>query len=159
MEGYGNLPSEQIRELLDYLAQEGVAHHSGNKYFWLAEKYPAESVSLRSASTRKVILQVDLPDGNLTIGEVDQASSLWLVHPQAIYMHEAETYLVDALDLEHGIANLHPSSLDYLRNLNKNNGSIDRNDRTDDCQRGSKSFGDIKVTSQVTGFRKVRCTP
>ena len=38
--------------------------------------------------------------GYRTIGQVDLASAPWMVHPQAIYLHEGQTYLVEELDLE-----------------------------------------------------------
>jgi DEAD/DEAH box helicase domain-containing protein len=156
-EGFGSLPGEQTREFLDYLLQEGIALHSGNKYFWLANKYPAEAVSLRSASPQKVILQANLADGMSTIGEIDQASALWMVHPQAVYLHEAEIYLVEEFNLEQGIAILRPAELDYYTEPQRSTtvqliAAINQTK----VKGGDKGFGDIQVTSQVTGFRKVR---
>jgi len=48
-----------------------------------------------------------------TIGEVDFASSLWMVHPGAIYLQGGETFLVDQLDLEKDSALLSPSNVDF----------------------------------------------
>ena len=39
--------------------QAGDLHLSGPKYFWMADQYPAEQVSLRNASPEKVLLQVE----------------------------------------------------------------------------------------------------
>jgi len=36
---------------------------------------------------------------NRVIGTVDEGSAFWQVHPQAVYMHDGETYFVDKLDL------------------------------------------------------------
>jgi DEAD/DEAH box helicase domain-containing protein len=157
IEGFGSMPVEQIREMLDYLVAEGVSHHSGSRYFWLADQYPAESISLRSASPQKVILQVDNLDGTRTIGEVDQASALWMVHPHAAYLHEAETYLVEDLNIEQGIASLRPATLDYYTEPQTNT-TVELIEALNQSmiRGGHKGFGDIRVTSQVTGFRKIR---
>ena len=59
-----------------------------------------EVITLRSASPNTVILHAQTEEGWKTVGEVDSASADWFVHPEAIYMHEGQTYLVDELDLD-----------------------------------------------------------
>lgn len=161
-EVFGTLNTSDMFELMDFLQNEGVVHHSGNKYFWMADRYPAQGVSLRSASTETVLLQVPISSGadqitNLTIGEVDASSSYWMTHPGAVYLHEGSTYLVTNLDLDHHIALLQPSSVDYyteprrevmVQQVNKINEA--------DVSGGKKAYGEIQVTSQVVGFRKIR---
>ena len=99
-EVYGNFPHESIVELLDLLTQQGHVHISNDRYFWMSDQYPAQEISLRVASPRKILLQI--PDGDIwvTIGEVDYESGPWLVHPRAIYIQESQMYLVEDLDLE-----------------------------------------------------------
>ena len=48
-----------------------------------------------------------------TIGTVDSESALWMVHPGAIYLHEAQQYFVKELNLEEHIARLRPIESDY----------------------------------------------
>jgi DEAD/DEAH box helicase domain-containing protein len=38
-EVFGSVNPSDMKELLDFLQGEGVIHHSGNKYFWMADKY------------------------------------------------------------------------------------------------------------------------
>jgi DEAD/DEAH box helicase domain-containing protein len=47
------------------------------------------------------------------IGTVDALSALSLVHPQAIYLHEGETFQVELLDLENKVAHLNHTESDY----------------------------------------------
>ena len=49
----------------------------------------------------------------MTIGTVDGESALWMVHPGAIYLHEAQSFFVEELNLEEHIARLHPIESDY----------------------------------------------
>jgi DEAD/DEAH box helicase domain-containing protein len=94
-EDFGKVPANQVAEFLQFLHESGVIHQSRGKYFWMAEHYPAERLSLRSASANRVLLQVPQEDAWSTIGEVDIESAPWMVHPQAVYLHEAQTYLVE----------------------------------------------------------------
>ncbi|HZD55452.1 MAG TPA: DEAD/DEAH box helicase [Anaerolineales bacterium] len=156
-ETFGNVPSRQVSEFLQFLHQSGVIHHSGDKYFWMAEHYPAERLSLRSASANRVLLQVPQEDGWMTIGEVDVESAPWMVHPQAVYLHEAQTYLVDELDLLQNIARLRPSPVDfYTRPKTDTTVQLEEIIDQSPSKGATKACGDIIVTSQVTGFRKVK---
>ncbi|MFZ0532123.1 MAG: Zn-binding domain-containing protein, partial [Anaerolineales bacterium] len=141
---------------------EGVLHRSGDKYFWMADKYPAQNVSLRSASTETVLLQVSHENGEKgttlqTIGEVDASSSFWMTHPGAVYMHEGTTYLVKDLDLEDHIATLQPTNVDYYTEPRKEVVVQQLKKLSEgDVMGGVKAYGEIQVTSQVIGFRKIR---
>lgn len=132
-------------------------HQSGVKYFWMADQYPAQQVSLRSASATTVLLQSTENDFPVTIGQIDQASAYWMTHPQAVYMHEAQTYVVEELDLEKNVAYLRHAETDYY--------TVPRSETTvqvlEEFERAeavgtSKAHGEILVTSQVIGFRKLR---
>jgi DEAD/DEAH box helicase domain-containing protein len=156
-ESFGNVSSNQVTEFLQFLHQSGVIHQSGGKHFWMAEHYPAERLSLRSASANRVLLQIPQEDAWSTIGEVDIESAPWMVHPQAVYLHEAETYLVEELDLTQYIARLRPSLVDFYTRP-KTDTSVQLEEIIDQSQsKGvSKAYGEITVTSQVTGYRKIK---
>jgi DEAD/DEAH box helicase domain-containing protein len=156
-EKYGNLDPAQLDEFLDFLLQQGDLHRSGERYYWMADRYPAQGVSLRSASAASVLLQVKMGDAPLTIGEVDQYSALWMLHPGAVYLHEAQSFMVEDLDLEHNLAHLQPVELDYYtepRSETKVNWVETTNDAA--IQGGKKAHGEVSVTSKVIGFRKVK---
>jgi DEAD/DEAH box helicase domain-containing protein len=161
-EGFGRLPVEQVREFLDVLVNNQELHFSDDKYFWMADAYPAAAVSLRSASPQNILLHVE--DGQVphVLGEVDLASAAWMVHPHAVYLHEGQQYFVQDLNLSRNIATLIPVALDYftepLRQTDVNlMATIDSahclypSGLGDACTKG---YGDLQVTTQVTGFRK-----
>jgi DEAD/DEAH box helicase domain-containing protein len=99
-EGFGRVDGAQVAEFLQFLQEAGVLHQSGDKYFWMADRYPAGDVSLRSASPETVVLQAKDGDEWTAIGQVDLASAYWMVHPGAVYLHEGQVYLVEDLDLD-----------------------------------------------------------
>lgn len=155
-ERFGNLDRSVLHDLLEYLMEQKSIHHASARYYWIADRYPAQNVSLRSASAERVVLQ----EGNTsptTVGEVDHASALWLVHPQAIYMHEGVNFVVENLDLERSIATLRRTDTDYFTEPRIET-VIQLIQQREECSvaGGIKVHGEIKVTSQVTGFRKIR---
>ena len=74
-EGFGALPAGTVQEYLDFLVTGQEAHLSQDKYFWMADSYPAASLSLRSASAENIVLQVQDGGAPWTLGEVDMASA------------------------------------------------------------------------------------
>jgi DEAD/DEAH box helicase domain-containing protein len=113
-EGFGLLSDELVDEYLEFLVSNQEAHFSNEKYYWMQDQYPAANISLRSASPQSVVLQAADADGRpMIIGTVDGESASWMVHPGAIYMHEAQQYFVQELNLENHVAQLVPVGLDY----------------------------------------------
>jgi DEAD/DEAH box helicase domain-containing protein len=156
-DSYGRVPSALLKEYLAVLVDSQDLYHSGSKYFWMADRYPADDISLRSASANRVLLQIPNEEGWRTIGEVDVESATWMVHPQAVYMHEAQTYLVDELDLERNIAHLHPLEIDYYTEPQSETIVQLVEQHASAMVRGTeKAHGEIQVTTQVKGFRKVK---
>ena len=170
-EGFGLLSGETVDEFLQFLLSNGEAHLSNEKYFWMADQYPAANISLRSASPQGVVLQTMLDDRPQTIGTVDGESALWMVHPGAIYLHEAQSYFVEDLDLKQNIARLRRMESDYYTEPLQGTEvtvlsesaqaallpSPSRRGRPEGSgEVGEKKWGELKVTTQVTGFRKRR---
>jgi DEAD/DEAH box helicase domain-containing protein len=126
----------------------------------MSEQYPARDISLRSTSPEPVVLQTrqDTSDEEpVLIGQVDQGSARWMVHPGAVYLHQGQQYLVEELDLETHIAWLRPTRLDYYTRprSEKTVQLVERLAQTE-VLGATKSHGEIRVTEQVIGFRKVR---
>lgn len=157
-EGFGSISDELVDEYLEFLVSNNEAHFSNEKYFWMQDAYPAANISLRSASPQSVVLHTTADDGRPTIvGTVDGESANWMVHPGAIYMHEAQQYFVQELDLEHHIAHLVPVGLDYYTEAQQQSEiqitALNEQIATRGCEKG---YGEIQVTTQVVGFRKIR---
>jgi DEAD/DEAH box helicase domain-containing protein len=161
-ESFGNLPPERLHEFLDFLQQSGDLHHSGERYFWMADRYPAENVSLRSASADAVVLQAprreEGEEGSMmTVGIVDLPSAAWMAHPGAVYLHEAQTYIVEELDLENKLARLKAQEVDYYTEPRGETTVILLEKLGESTVTGGiKAHGEIQVTRQVVGFRKIR---
>jgi DEAD/DEAH box helicase domain-containing protein len=155
-EGFGKIDSTHLVEFLDFLTDEGYTHKSNGSYFWVANQYPSQLTALRSTSPENIILQVD-DDKQTIIGQVDWTSAFWMVHPQAIYLHEALLYRVDDLNLEQKIARLQQSDSDYYTEPR-----IDSKVQLSNLFQATKVtgcsifYGEILVTTTVIGFRKIK---
>jgi DEAD/DEAH box helicase domain-containing protein len=153
---FGNLDPELLGGLVDVLVQAQEMHQTGGKYFWMADQYPAAQVSLRSSSPKSISLRIEGDDAGQRIGEVDWASACWMVHPNAIYLHNGQTYLVKSLDLDNTMAWLKPSNTEYYTEPVIKT-TVEKLAEIEGCSipGGTKFFGEIQVTSQVTAYRKV----
>jgi len=145
-----------VDEFLEFLVANREAHESHDKFFWMADQYPAANISLRSASPSSISLQIDI-EKPLTIGTVDMESALWMVHPGAVYLHEAQSYFVERLDLEQKIALLRPGLSDYytepVRDTTVTPSSLGEWSQAQGCE---KAWGELQVTMRVKGFTKRR---
>lgn len=156
-EGFGSLSGETVDEFLGFLLSNGEAHFSSEKYYWMADQYPAANISLRSASPQGVLLQTSMDDKPQTIGTVDGESALWMVHPGAIYLHEAQSFHVRHLNLEEHVAYLTPIESDhYTEPLRSTEVALLSESAHAAVSGSDKAWGELQVTTQVTGFRKRR---
>jgi DEAD/DEAH box helicase domain-containing protein len=156
-ESFGRVEWARVAEFLQFLQEAGVLHPSGDKYFWMADQYPAGDISLRSASSEVVVLQTRDGDEWTTIGQVDHASAHWMVHPGAVYLHEGQAYLVEELDLAQHIARLRTADVDYYTQPRRETTVrlLEKLSQIETCG-ATKAHGEIAVTTQVIGFHKVR---
>jgi DEAD/DEAH box helicase domain-containing protein len=145
-----------ISEILHFLEEEKLVHHSKDKWFWTSDVYPADGVSLRSISSDNFVV-VDTTKKPRAIAEVDFSSALTTLHPKAIYMCEGEQYYVENLDYEQRKAYVKKTDVDYYTDAidyTKINilDVFDRN-KLQKCQ---LSHGEVHVATQVVGFKKIK---
>ncbi len=102
-----------LPEILDYLQTQQIVHREGDRWHYVADAYPAQDVSLRSASTENVVIIDTTEASPRVVGEVDLASAPGLVHEDAIYIHLGQQYHVDRLEWEERKAYVHRVDADY----------------------------------------------
>jgi DEAD/DEAH box helicase domain-containing protein len=143
--------------MLEALAGEGLLHETRGQYHWLGEGAPASRVSLRASGDDTVVIQDVSTAPPQTIGEADLESVPLLLHEGAIYMHQAQTYLVEQLDWDGRIANVRPVEVDYYTRASV--GSTIRHLAAEEERMDGGlliAHGDVTVVTQATGYRKVR---
>lgn len=145
-----------IAEILKFLQEEKLLHHSKEKWYWTSDAYPADGVSLRSISSDNFVV-VDASQETKAIAEVDFSSALTTLHPKAIYLCEGEQYFVEKLDFEQRKAHVKKTDVDYFTDAIdytkiKILDVFDRK-KLDRCQ---VSHGEVHVATQVVGFKKIK---
>jgi DEAD/DEAH box helicase domain-containing protein len=162
---------KDVDELLEALAEEGELHRSNGTYRWIADTYPADSISLRSATGDRIVIQ-DVSAGRpAVVGEVDRATAPVRVHEGAVYLHEGKQFLVTKLDWEQGLAEVQAAEVDYFTEASE---AVDIEivsvfDATEggpavetlSVTRHSSpvtphAWGELLVTSQPASYRKVK---
>lgn len=160
---YGDVPDDALAEALDYLADNGLVHPTaaseGSIYHWASDSYPANNVSLRSASWDNFVI-VDL-DGHRTIAEMDWRSTHTMLHEQAIYQHEGGQYQVERLDFENHKAFVRRVKPDYYTTAMTHSKVTvleeDRGASLDlDVVPLEAALGDVSVVEKVVGYKKIK---
>lgn len=156
-QSFGSLSAERLEEFLGFLISNREAHASDDKVFWMSDSYPAANISLRSASAESVVLQTSGEERPAAIGQIDLSSAYWMVHPKAVYLHEGQQYFVQDLDLKKHTAVLVPVGLDYYTEPQRETEiQVLAESQVTDVAGGQKGWGELRVTTQVVGFKKLR---
>lgn len=153
-----NTKAEKLtHEALEYLEEEGIVRHTTGRYFWSAEGYPGEKISLRSATTENVVI-VDVTQGRHdVIGEMDRPSAKELLFEKAVYIHLGTQYQVKTLDLEKRLCLVERSDVDYWTDsIVKRDIEVLSEDSTEPHNQFDLTLGDILVRGQIEKYKKLR---
>ena len=112
-QNFGLHNEKMLIECLDELVSESLLMKRGDKYYWNSDFFPNEKYGLNDLSSRsyKVILRADQTEEFLTVE--DESFVFRDLHPGAIYLYEAETYLVEELDLDEHLVFLRKANVDF----------------------------------------------
>lgn len=158
------LPLEQEEH---WLAQPGVAaavarletqgvlrRTADGRRIYARRRRPHLSVNLRGGGDRYRI--VDAASG-LTIGEVDGYRLYRDTHPGAIYLHQGETYLVQAVDLDQHAVRVIAARVDYYTRVRSETDvqvmAVQAHRRVGQTR---VSMGQLNVTDRVTAYDQVK---
>lgn len=147
---------KDLTEILAYLQEKRVLHESGGQFHWTQDVYPADTISLRSASPENFVI-MDVEANNAVIAEVDWHAAPTTVYEDAIYMAHARTYNVEKLEYDLQRAYVRPVAVDYYTDAITSNSveildSFQREERDD----VTREHGEVHVSWRVSGFKKIK---
>ncbi len=148
---------EDLAEMLGILRDDGLLQHQGGRWFWVADSYPANAVSLRSVAEGNFVV-IDITDGKQTIiAEVDWQGAPGTVYEGAIYMIQSQPYQVERLDwtgrkafVRRTRADYYTDAIDYTRLK-----ILDRFEQRRDA-RSATATGEVHLVRRYPGYKKIR---
>jgi DEAD/DEAH box helicase domain-containing protein len=146
------LGGEAARCAVADLVAEGTLRRRSGGWFWAtARQRPHPDVDIRGSGGHQVAV-VETDTGRL-LGTVDPGSACAAVHPGAVYLHRGDSFVVDELDLDAGVALVHPEEPEW-HTLARSTTEIRvvsmlRQYRSSGV---SVALGEVEVTSQVVSY-------
>ncbi|MFY2861915.1 DEAD/DEAH box helicase [Mycobacterium sp. THU-M104] len=136
------------------LVDEGLLRLRNDRYFPAPGLDPHGAVDIRGAGGQIVIVEADT--GRL-LGSVGLSQAPTCVHPGAVYLHQGESYVVDSLDFDSGIAFVHaeePGHTTFARELT----DIVVTGDGERSEFGSVTVGlvPVRVTRRLVGYLRRR---
>jgi len=143
--------------IADALAEAGAFKKSGDSFYWSSADFPASKISLRTISGDSYAILEKTPAGVTTLGQVDSISAPELLYPQAVYMHQGETYLVRELDTDGKVAHIEKAEVDYYTQpVLDSSVRVLSTEKQRRMENSAVCFGDVDVRWATVGFKKVQ---
>ena len=149
--------AENLTAILAYLEEQQILHHEGNQWHWMADSYPANTVSLRGVAEGNFVV-IDTTEGRQAIiAEVDYGSAAMTLYEGAIYLIQAAPWQVEKLDWEgrkafvtRTRADYYTDAIDYTRLKILEQFEGEQNPQRL-CARG-----EVHLVRRVAGYKKIR---
>jgi DEAD/DEAH box helicase domain-containing protein len=103
--------TEVAAGLVDELVEKGLLRRRNGKYFPAPGLEPHAAVDIRGSTGGQIVI-VETGTGRL-LGSAGAGQAPTCVHPGAVYLHQGDSYVVDSLDTEGGIAFVHAEDPGY----------------------------------------------
>jgi DEAD/DEAH box helicase domain-containing protein len=148
---------QDIGEMLAYLQEQGIVHREAERWHWMADSYPASSVSLRSLADGNFVV-VDVSDGKKDIiAEVDFSSAPLTLYEGAIYMVQAQPWQVERLDWEGRKAFVTRTRADYYTDaIDHTKLKVLDEFEQQAAGAGRCARGEVHLLRRVAGYKKIR---
>ncbi len=151
---------DNMRPIMEaFEAHEKVARIK-DRWYWALQDYPAADVSLRNMSDATFTITEITADkkGEMrTIGTVDAISAPELLYPEAIYLHDGETYFVRELDLEQRVAYVERREVDYYTQaIVESTIRVGEKHSEEQIVGGWKLLVDATVSWMTVAFKKIQ---
>ena len=141
------------RAVIDDLVRRGMLRHRPAGWFWTKRERAHDLADLRGTGGAPVRI-VEVGTGRL-LGSVDAAASHTTVHRGAVYLHQGEAFVVDALDVEDAVALVHREDPDWTTSARDlTDIAIVEASRTRRLPGATIHFGTVDVTNHVVSFQR-----
>lgn len=121
-------------------------------WHWTKRERPTDLADLRGSGGLVSLVEVDT---GRVLGTVDGVRAHSAAHEGAVYVHQGETYLIESLDLDEGVAMALPGTPDYSTTAREvSTLRVLEEIESVTWGQATLSFGTVEVVSQVVGYLK-----
>ncbi len=149
---------EDSQALLGWLEEHGVVRHTGGRWHWSSDAYPATDISLRSVTSTNFVVVDTTGNHNEVLAEVDYTWAFTTIHEGAIYMIQSEQYHVDKLDWDRRKAFVRKVDSEYYTDAQsyaKVKVLQVLRDKPDEQPVGPE-YGEVEVIRKAIGYKKIK---
>jgi DEAD/DEAH box helicase domain-containing protein len=144
-------------DVADRLVDDGLLRWRSGRYYPAPGVDPHPAVDIRGPTGGQIVI-VESDTGRL-LGTAGAGQAAASVHPGAVYLHQGESYVVDALDFDEGLAFVHaedPGYATFARELT----DIAVTGTGERRVFGSVTLGlvPVSVTNRIVGYLRRRLT-
>ncbi|MBA7519017.1 ATP-dependent RNA helicase DbpA [subsurface metagenome] len=156
---FGIEEKELFKVYIEDLISDKLLMKRGDRYYWRGQFFPNEKYGLNTLSNRsyKVILRRTGKDELLTVE--DESYVFRDLHPGAVYLYEAESYVVQDLDLDERVVYLLRSDVEFYTQSLKHTDiyplEILLQDNTGQKNLIEKFFGRVKVENEYYSYKVI----
>ncbi|MBE3583084.1 MAG: DEAD/DEAH box helicase [Limnochordaceae bacterium] len=144
--------------LLQLLEEQGEVIRVGGQARWQGHPHPASQFGLRTLDdVTYTVLDKEPGAPPQVLGTTDEVSAFLELHPQAVYLHNGESYLVDRLDTEQHVAHVHKEELEYYTQaVAERRVRVERVEASQEKSEATAGFGAVDIFFAPYMFKKIR---
>jgi len=144
--------------IVKILQDEGRLKRIGETWYWSSDEYPARERGLRTVTGEKLTIQVwDAQRRGDVIGEIDAASVPFITYPEAVYIHEGETFRVTHVDYDRCVVTVESADFAYYTTpLMSHSITVTETLGERDFSRFRVGQCSVNVTSRTVGYMRRR---
>ncbi|GAB3130390.1 DEAD/DEAH box helicase [Tsukamurella serpentis] len=138
-------------DVVGRLTADGLLRERPSGYFLAAGIDPHAGVNIRGGAGSEILI-VEQATGRL-LGTVDFTRALSTVHEGAVHVHQGESYLVDELDLDDGLALVHAEEPEWTTSAREDlDVRVTAVHSAEVLGEVTARFVSVEVTSRVVGY-------
>jgi DEAD/DEAH box helicase domain-containing protein len=159
-ESFCTLRPDDTGAALDFLVRHRVLHEAAQTYHWMEEAFPASHVPLRSVSWDNVVI-IDMEDDE-TLAELDWHSAHTMLHDQAIYQHDGESWEVVRFDhpnhkafVRKVVPDYYTEAMSFVKiTMFEDSARVEA--ARADARCWEMGWGEVSVVEKVQGYKKIK---
>jgi len=156
---FGVQDIEFFKKCLEELVSESLLNKRGNKYYWKGDFFPNKKYGLNNLSDRSYKVILRHPISNELLTTEDESYVFRDLHLGAVYLYEAESYVVEELDSDERLVYIKKANVDFytqsLRHTDITELEVLSQDEVGPENHIKSFFGRVKVEHEYYSYKVI----